>query len=348
MSDQPQVSVVVVAYNGERYIASLLDSLAADRTSPPFEVLVIDNASTDATAAAVAARAASHPKVHLERSPVNLGYAGGVNLALGISKAPYVAVINQDCVVTPGWLTAPIAALEQDTTIGAATGLMLLADSDRINAAGQDVHITGLGFNRRLRRPATEAGTKPERVSGIHGGSLFIRRELLDEMGGWDDSGFLYHEDVDLSWLLILMGYELLFVPASVIRHDYHLTMYPEKLYLLERNRLAMLLTHLRPLTRIMLIPILALTELMMWGYCAMRGRDFLRAKTSSYSWLLTHRGDLAARRAHVDRLRVRSDWAVVRRARWNYNWDQFLTLGRERTPSIRRPGGDLPDQMRH
>ena len=348
MGDQPQVSVVVVTYNGERYIASLLDSLAADHVSPSFDVLVIDNASTDATADIVTARAASNPYVRLKRSPTNLGYAGGVNLALEMSKAPYVAVINQDCVVTPGWLTAPVAELERDATVGAVTGLMLLADSDRINAAGQDVHITGLGFNRKLRRSAGEAGTNPGRVSGIHGGSLFIRRELLEEMGGWDDSGFLYHEDVDLSWLLILMGYELLFVPASVIRHDYHLTMYPEKLYLLERNRLAMVLTHLRPLTRIMLFPVLALTELMMWGYCTIRGMGFLRAKASSYGWLLSHRADLAARREHVNRLRVRSDWAVVRRARWNYNWDQFLTLGRERRPSTRRPGGDLPEQMRH
>ena len=109
---------------------------------------------------------------------------------------------------------------------------------------------------------------------------MLIRKSEFLGLGGFDPTFFMYHEDVDLSWLLILMGYELLFVPASVIRHDYHLTMYPEKLYLLERNRLAMLFTHLRPVTLVMLFPILTLTELMMWGYCAIRGGGFLRAKT--------------------------------------------------------------------
>jgi len=141
-----------------------------------------------------------------------------------------------DVEVSPGWLAPLTAFLDRSPDTGAVCPLMLLeADPRRINAAGQDLHVTGLGFNRWLGRPREQAGTEPFQVTGLHGGAFVIRRELLEELR-WDDSGFLYHEDVQLSWLLRLAGREIHCVPTSTVTHDYHLTMFPRKLYLLERT----------------------------------------------------------------------------------------------------------------
>ncbi|MGC1812694.1 MAG: hypothetical protein WA696_00980, partial [Solirubrobacterales bacterium] len=105
---------------------------------------------------------------------------------------------------------------------------------------------------------------------------------------------------------------------------------------LLERNRWKMLLADLRGRTRLALSPLLGLTELMMWGYCLLRGPKFLRAKGQSYGWVRANRAQIVRRREQVDSVRRRSDRDVLRGLRWGYPLDQFLTLGRERGESSR------------
>jgi len=300
-------------------------------------VLVVDNASSDGSDAIAEAAAERHDSVRLLRSPTNRGYAGAVNLALSEARGAFVAVLNMDVVAGPGWLDPLISFLEATPDAGAVCPLIVLeSDPGRINAAGQNVHVTGLGFNRWLEKSRQLAGDEPFRVSGLHGAAFLIRHDLLQSIGGWNDSGFLYHEDVELSWLLTLAGKQIYCVPASTVSHDYHLTMFPHKLFLLERNRWSMLLANLRPLTRVPLAPLLALSELMMWGYCLLRGPSFLRAKLDSYRWISTHRERIRERRRFVDALRRRSDWGVLRRMHWGYPVDQFATLGRERGASER------------
>jgi hypothetical protein len=151
-----------------------------------------------------------------------------------------------------------------------------------------------------------------------------------------DASGFLYHEDVNLSWLLRMMGEALYCVPESVIRHDYDLTMSAGKLYLLERNRLSMLLAYLEPRSRLWLAPMLLLTEVVLWCYSMMRGPTFLRAKLRSYRWVRSRRAEIAARRELGRRLRIRSDREVLSGMRWTFAWPQLLTLAREAGPAGR------------
>lgn len=341
----PVVSAVVVAYNSQAHLAECLNSLLADTASPPFEIWVVDNASTDASAVIAQEYAARHPQIQFQRNAANRGYAGGLNSVLTYLRGEFVIILNPDCTVQPGWLTPLVNFMRVTPKAGALNPLILLKESEpeSINAAGQDDHITGLGFNRLLWRERHAASPQPQRVSGLHGSAVFLRRAVLEHMGGWDESGFLYHEDVELSWFLQLMGYEIYCVPQAIIWHDYHLTMYPEKLYLLERNRLAMLVTHLSLTTRLLLSPALFFTELMMWGYCLLRGGKFLQAKAATYRWVLTQTQLLNTQRQRINRLRRLSDFQLLQQLRWNYNWDQFFSLGRERGISKRQPVGGMP-----
>jgi GT2 family glycosyltransferase len=246
-------------------------------------------------------------------------------------------VLNMDVVVSPGWLDPLVSFLEATPDAGVACPLILLeSDPGRINSAGQNLNKTGLGFNRWLGKPSERAGEAPFEVAGLHGAAFLIRRELLERLGGWDESGFLYYEDVELSWLLRIAGHEVWCVPASTVTHDYHLTMFPHKLFLLERNRRKMLLADLRGRTSLALSPLLSLIELMMWGYCLLRGPKFLRAKRDTYRWVRANRALIRERHEQVNSLRRRSDWAVLRGLRWGYSLGQFLTLGRERGESTR------------
>jgi GT2 family glycosyltransferase len=308
-----------------------------DTGSTDTEILVVDNASSDDSAGIAERLASEHDALRLIRSPRNRGYAGAVNAALPEARGDFLAVLNMDVVVSSGWLDPLVSLLEASPEAGVACPLIMLeSDPEKINAAGQNLNKTGLGFNRWLGKPRETAGEEPFAVTGLHGAAFVIRRTLLESLGGWDETGFLYFEDVELSWLLRIAGSEIWCVPASKVVHDYHLTMFPHKLFLLERNRWKMLLADLRGLTRLAISPLLALSELMMWGYCLIRGPKFLRAKAGSYGWLRANRTQIRARREQVDSVRRRSDSQVLRGLRWGYPLDQFLTLGRERGESRR------------
>jgi hypothetical protein len=140
------------------------------------------------------------------------------------------------------------------------------------------------------------------------------------------------------------MGFDLYCVPESIVFHDYFLTMYPGKLHLLERNRLAMLLAYLHWPSVVLLSPALLITEFLLWGYCLLRGWEFMRAKMTSYRWVLTHRPQIKKRRRLAESIRVISDWRLLSGLHWIYPIDQFMTLGRERGASRRQPVGGLPN----
>ena len=336
------VSIIVVNYNGGEKLLHCLAALRAASYSER-EIIVVDNASTDGSGDALRDEATRHPDLIVVWSEQNLGYAGGINLAMGRARGKYLAVLNMDMVVDSGWLEPLIGFLEEHPKAGAINPLIALEDGARINAMGQDLHITGLGFNSHLGRSIESVSSEPVRVSGIQGGAFAIRRALLKRIGGMDTTGFLYHEDVNLSWLLNLMGFELFCVPHSVVRHDYFLSMYPAKLHLLERNRWAMLFTYLNRSTLLLLLLPLLMTEALMWGYCLLRGWSFLRAKAGSYRWVFRHRRQINERRRLANSLRVLSDWQWLRKLRFTYAWDQLATLGRERGPSRRQPAGEIP-----
>jgi GT2 family glycosyltransferase len=341
----PLMSIVVVNYNGGERLVSCLESLIVDR-DPNREILVVDNDSRDDSRTILHGVAALHPEISVLWSERNLGYAGAVNLALERARGEFIGVLNMDMTVTPGWASSPLAFLREHPNVGAVNPLIVLLDGKRVNATGQDVHITGLGFNRGLGQPVELVGRAPFRVSGIQGGAFITRRALLQRIGGMDTAGFLYHEDVNLSWLLQLMGFELYCVPEGVVSHDYVLSMYPEKLYLLERNRWAMLMAYVHCSSLVLLSPFLLLTECLVWGYCIWRGWAFVRGKMASYRWVFRRWRQIKSRRRFAQSVRVASDCRILKGLSWGYTPGQFVILGRERGDSPRQPVGGIPKEV--
>jgi GT2 family glycosyltransferase len=327
-------TVIVVNFNGGPNLARCLESLIA--TAPDAAVVVVDNASTDGSADLPPHLA---PAVRLIRNPQNIGYAAALNQAAAEARTDLLVFSNMDTLFDPGWLEPLVAFLRDRTDAGAVNPLIVLADGDRVNAAGQDVHVTGLGFNRGLGEPIERYGTAPFEVAGIQGALFVMRRQVYQAIGGLDAGGFLYHEDVNVSWLLRLAGYRLYCVPASHVRHDYFLSMYAEKFHLLERNRVAMLLAYLRPVTIILLLPFLLLTESFAWGYALIRRHGFIGAKWRSYRWIIDHHSEISSRRTLAAQLRRVGDLALLRSLSWAYDWGQFRVLARERGRGRREPG---------
>lgn len=274
-----RTSIIIVTYNNRADIDTCLDSLR--QHSPDVEIIVVDNLSTDGTLAHVRQR---YPHVTAVSSGNNGGFGAGVNIGATIAHGRHLAVLNPDTKVEADWLEPLINTLEQHPGVGLVTPTILLAGSDgRINACGNNVHLTGLTFCAGLNGPAPAYDAPTQSVGAISGAAFIVTRTVWERLDGFDEDFFMYLEDTDLSLRARRLGYDILHVPASRVWHCYTMRIGATKLYHLERNRLLMLRKNFSPATLALLAPALILTEALTWAFCARNGRAYLVAKWRSY-----------------------------------------------------------------
>ncbi len=310
----PQVSVIIVNYNGRAYVEPCLTSVL-DQVYPNFQVILVDNGSTDGSAEFVERR---FPKVQVVRTGVNLGFGCACNLGAQAdtvfpTRGKYLAFLNPDTVVEPNWLGPLVQVLERDTEVGLATAKILLySQPDRINTCGNEIHFAGFPACRGWMLSSSEI-TSIEDVFSVSGAAFVIRRAVFDKIGGFDGRFFLYLEDNDLSWRARLAGYRSLCVPDSLVYHKYEPYFDQEKFFYLERNRYVMLLKNLYWRTLWLLVPALILAEIIAWGYAILQGRGHMQAKLRAYQSLWQHREEVLARRRNVQAYRQVSDRDILR-----------------------------------
>ena len=140
---------------------------------------------------------------------------------------------------------------------------------------------------------------------------------------------FIYHDDVQVSWLIHMMGYQIYCVPDSIVYHHYALHMFPEKLFWLERNRWEMLAYSLELRSLLLYLPLLALTELLIIGYSFVKGPRYVAAKLRAYAAIWRRRRALRQKRAVVQTLRALPDSEFVPRFKKGYAWRQLSTIAR-------------------
>ncbi|MEO6323908.1 MAG: glycosyltransferase family 2 protein [Thermoanaerobaculia bacterium] len=214
--DTLPLAVVVVNLEGGAMLDACLDAVEAQH---PADTIVVDNGSSAPELARLAQRA-----VHVIGTPQNQGFAEpcnrGVREAGREGRAPrYVAVVNNDCTLAPGYLAACVAALDADEGLAAVQGVVL-------DAAGSVVDGCGIGWNARaeaiqLRRgevpPSAEA--LPFSIPGVSATAAVYRRDVFLACGGFEESFFAYYEDVDLSLRLARQKLRFACVPAARARH---------------------------------------------------------------------------------------------------------------------------------
>jgi GT2 family glycosyltransferase len=223
LSRSPKVAIVILNWNGQNYLEKFLPSVLATAYEN-FEVIVSDNGSSDGSVSFIEKNFSG---VKLSRLDKNYGFAKGYNLTLEKVQADYYALINSDIEVEPGWLTPIINLLEQDKSNAACQPKLLSYNNRKLfeyaGGAGGWLDNFGYPFARGRIFDVSEEDKgqydSTERVFWVTGAAMVIRREVFDEVKGFDNYFFAHQEEIDLCWRIQLAGYKLYACPLSVVYH---------------------------------------------------------------------------------------------------------------------------------
>lgn len=246
-----EVAVVILNYNGRKYLETFLPALIAH--SQEAKIIVADNASTDDSLNFLAT---THPDVEVIKLEKNFGFAGGYNQALKQVDAKYYAIINSDIEVTANWLSPLVQFLNDHTDYAAVQGKILSYHQrthfEYAGAAGGFIDNLGYPYCRgrlfnTLEEDTGQYDTQID-IDWTSGACMLIRREVFHDVGGFDGDFFAHMEEIDLCWRMRGHGWKLACIPDSTVYHVGGGTLNktsPFKTYLNFRNGLSLLLKNL-------------------------------------------------------------------------------------------------------
>ncbi|MCA1562170.1 MAG: glycosyltransferase family 2 protein [Acidobacteria bacterium] len=207
---------MVLNFNGQRWLDGCLGALTAQRDAPPFEIILVDNASADGSLMLVRER---YPAVRVLSLPRNLGFAAGNNRGAAIARGAHLAFLNNDTIVDPAWLRTLHAALEARPEFGLATSRIVFLDRpDQVDSAGDGYLLAGGAYKHAHGEPVAQVLESRE-VFGACGAGFLIKRDVFEALGGFDERLFMVYEDVDLSYRARLLGWRCWYEADAVVRH---------------------------------------------------------------------------------------------------------------------------------
>ena len=304
MPGMPRLTAVMLAWRDEPLLVESVHAVLAS-TGVEVDVVLVDNGCTSDAVERLSGLAG----VSVVDPGDNLGFAGGCNLGARQATGDLLAFVNGDAVVRPDALAHLVAALSDDVGLATAS-VRLYEEPEVINSAGNPVHFTGLSWAGGLGQPATAYAVGRD-VASASGAAMACRRDRFASLGGFCEPMFAYCEDSELSLRSWQRGWKVVYVPEAVVLHHYEFSRNPQKFYLLERNRLFLVLTLFGPgLLLGAFLPLVAL-EL---ATLALAVRDgWARQKLAGWWWLLRHAGLVWSRRRKVRSERVVSDRELAR-----------------------------------
>jgi len=224
---QALVSVNVLAYNHKPYLKGCIEAVLA-QTYPNIELIVMDNNSSDGSAELVKEE---FPSVTLLENGRNLGYSGGHNRAIRMSRSPYFMPLNPDVFLTPTFIEEMVNAAEQDDRIGAVSGKLLKIEFNEgqwietglLDSTGLVLRKNRKNYERGHGEPDDGRYSNEEFVFGAFGAAPLYKREMLEDVRigdeYFDEDFFAYREEVDLAWRAQLRGWRSLYTPKAVAYH---------------------------------------------------------------------------------------------------------------------------------
>lgn len=302
MPNQLSVAVVILNWNGKKFLADFLPSVLAS-TYPNLKIYVADNGSTDDS---VQFLKSNFPQIAILTNRQNDGFAAGYNNALAKINEDISILLNSDVEVTPGWIEPIIALFNQNPMLGAVQPKVLDYHKrdhfEYAGAAGGWIDRYGYPFSRgrlfhKLEKDEHQYDDAT-RVFWASGAAMFIRTEIFKKMGGFDPYFFAHQEEIDLCWRMQLEGYHIMISPSSVVYHVGGGTLTkenPRKTFLNFRNNLIMLYKNLTGRERLWVMLIRFFLDAISAWKSLVSGKSsyffaVVEAHFGFFSWLLFYR----------------------------------------------------------
>lgn len=212
----PRISVIVLNYNGRRWLEPCLAALAAQTDAPRFETLLVDNGSSDGSMSLVVTR---FPSVRVVDNGRNLGFAGGNNAGARAARGDTLVFLNNDTIPAPDWLARLHAASLEAPDRALVTSRIVFLDRPNVVDSAGDGYLRAGGAFKHGHGAYTDGCTTSREVFGACGAAFLIRRDIFDRLKGFDEDFFMVYEDVDLSYRARLAGCQCWYAADAVVRH---------------------------------------------------------------------------------------------------------------------------------
>lgn len=210
-----KLSVIIPNYNGMQYVKRCLDSLMV-QTLKDWEILFIDNGSADGSRELVEKE---YPLVRVIPLPENLGFCGAVNIGIHAATAPYVVLLNNDTEAEPEFLQELYDGIRRKPRAFSGGAMMLqFHDREKIDDAGNFYNALGWAFALGKGNPAVDYN-KERKIFSACGGAAIYRKDLMEELGYFDEEHFAYLEDTDIGYRAQIAGYENWYFPKAKVYH---------------------------------------------------------------------------------------------------------------------------------
>jgi GT2 family glycosyltransferase len=209
------ISVIVVNYNGMRFIKGCLTSLAK-QTAEDFEVIVVDNGSDDGSEGEVQKY---YARARLLKLKDNKGYPAALNRGIGESHGDFILTLNNDTELDPLFIEELLSTSDDEPATGMWATKMVLPDG-RINSTGICISRSGAAWDRGMFQEDTRQFDEPGEVFGPCAGAALYRRKMLEDIGLFDEDFFLYMEDVDIAFRGRLAGWTCRYIPSARVVHQ--------------------------------------------------------------------------------------------------------------------------------
>lgn len=249
--------------HADENLAACLRSLR-HQTIQDFDTIVVDNSGL---------RKVPEAATRVIYNETNAGFGAAVNQAIHASETPFIATLNDDAIAQPRWLEALLGAIEQRYEIGMCASQVRL-DNDRLDSAGMLICRDGSSKQRGHLEPPSSYD-RPQEVLLPSASAALYRRDMLDEIGMFDEGFFLYCEDTDLGLRARWAAWECRYVPDAVVEHRYSHSAgkaSPLKAYYVERNRLYLIFKNF-PLDSLLMVPFYATARYFWHALYAWQGR---------------------------------------------------------------------------
>lgn len=290
----PKVSIVVLNFNGRKFLNNCLRSVFGS-SHKDFEVILVDNNSNDGSADIAYAEFSRNLNFKLIRNCRNYGYAEGNNIGVSFSShdAKYIVLLNPDTVVDPFWLDPMVSCMQDEKVAVIQPKILMMNKNKKIDSVGHFVDMLTFTVQVGYNESDTGQYDQVRKIFGANGSAIMIKKDVFLKLKGFDTDFFMYFEESDFCWRVWLLGYQILCVPKAVVYHysgglTEGTTVMEKRLYFTFRNKYYSMIKNLELYRLIFWFPISLILRFGLFFFTRSK-REYLISYIKAVLSVLTH-----------------------------------------------------------